>query len=104
MNGSDSFLNESLSKAVPSELAGPSISKSIINNFKTGSSSSQNQFNKALSQISIGITSKTPKEDSLLDKEIKTDFDNSELALNSILQSENSMNLDNNMKSLKLMS
>jgi hypothetical protein len=39
VNGSDSFLNESLSKAVHSELAGPSLCKSV-NKVISGSSSS----------------------------------------------------------------
>lgn len=75
----------------------------MINNFKTGSSSSQNQCDKAISHISMGKSHKQ-KDDSLLDKDIKTDFDNSELALNSILHSENSMNLDKNLRSLNMMS
>jgi hypothetical protein len=91
LNGTDSFLNESISKAFQSDLAGPSINK-----FQSKSSSSFNQCNQAVSKILE--SAQKPSEKS--DKDIKTDFDNSDIALNSILQSSGG-NLDKNVKSLK---
>lgn len=99
LNGSDSFLNDTLSK-MQSELHGPSFQQ-----FISKQSSGHGQCDQAVSaidcsSIDIQIGLKV-HSDSLLEKEMNTDFNCSELALNSILNSSlNCGNLDKNLGKL----